>query len=461
MQTAVLGACFLALYVVFARETLHPPDAARWIQQAHAGDRNEHHHFLYNRIACATAAWAASFGVSAFVALRALSAVGGALAVVFAHRAFLRSGLAAPRAAIAAALVGSCPALGYYATTVEIHALHLASVALAFWSLAAAAESGGGVARGLLGAARTGLLTGLAATIHSTGHLLVFVAVLPSLRQRRPRQMLALLGAHLLASTCIARLAGEGVFAAQAVYFGAFLGDPPSAAAVARSVWSEWLVALAPLSWLGILACVRGRLLAEARWLHLTCVPFLVTAVVLLRGEMLDHGSYPLPCAVPLAWLVARLVEPRVGAAFVALGFSITWLSLPPTDTLGRERRFCDAVVALDRAIPVHVVGVTAEVDAVVRWATGIPADSVFVMNGLRGGPRDALPALATAFDERMAAARAMGRVPLLTAAGAAWLGAAPGDLLWRLRTEHIEVQYRLERLDRGALEGWLLRPRP
>ena len=461
VQTTVLGVGFLALYAVFARETLHPPDAARWIQQAHAHDLNEHHHFLYNRIACAAAAGAATFGISAFAALRALSVIGGALAVAFAHRAFLRFGLAAPRAAVAALLVGTCPALVYYATTVEIHAPHLASAALAFWSLAAAVDSRAGKVSFLLGAARTGLVTGLSATIHSTGHLLVFVVVLPLLRRRdRPLAIAALLGAHALVSSLVAMLFDEGVVAAQAGYLSTFLCDPPSVAAVAHSLWGEWLAALAPIAWVGVLACVRGPAAVEARWLHLAFVPYFVTTVALLRGVVLDHGSYLLPLAVPLGWLSARLVPPRLASALAALGLLIAWLSLPPTEGLARLRGFCDEVVQLDRATPVRILGLAAEVDAVACWATAIPASNLLVMHEMRGHPRDFLPTLTAAFDQHVNATLAAGRVPLLTAAGSKWLRSAPGDLLWRLHTEHVEVRYRLERVDHGALEGWLMRPR-
>lgn len=461
VQTVVLGVGFCALYAACAREALHPPDAARFIQQAHAHDLNEHHHFVYNRIACAVAAGASTFGVSAFAALRALSAIGGALAVAFAHRAFLRCGLEVRRATSGALLVGACPALGYYATTVEIHAPHLASVALAFWSLAAAVDPRGGEARQLFGAARTGLLTGLSATIHSTGHLLVFVVVVPLLRSRqRALAIAALLGAHALACSLIAMLAGEGVVRAQASYIVPFLSDPPSVAAVARSLWHEWLVALAPIAGVGLLACVRGRAAVEARWLHLAFVPYFVTTVVLLRGVVLDHGSYVLPLAVPLAWLCARLVPPRFAWALAAFGLGIAWYSLPPTAGLARQRQFGDAVVAFDRATPVRILGLTAEVDAVARQAPAIPAGSLLVLHAMRGRPLDFLPALTAAFDQQVNATFAAGRVPLLTAAGAAWLRSAPGDLLWRLYAEHIEVRYRLEPVDRGALAGWLLRPR-
>ncbi|MFO1078372.1 MAG: hypothetical protein U1E73_11680 [Planctomycetota bacterium] len=463
-QALAIGAGFAVLFALLARDTLHPPDAPRFIAMVHSGDATEHHHFGYIAVARLVAAALRPFGMSTFQAMRALSALSGGLAVAIAHRAFVRADLGTARAAGAALLVGCCPSLLYYATTVEIHAVHLAASALVFWSAAGMRSTlrGPATTAAALGALRTGVLSGLAATVHASGHLLpgvLAVACMHGSARGSALRIAAMGTGHALASAGIVALLVPDALAAQSGYFAGFLREPIAPAVVAATLWREWLVALAPVAWLGLLAGWRSGDRSTARWLHLAFVPYLGATVAILRG-IHDYGSYLLPLVIPLAWLAARIAPPRLVPPLAALGLLIGWCSLPSTAGLAAQREFSRALAALELEVPVHVLGLRDEIDAVARWTPGIPADNLLALHGLRRQPATFATVLTAAFDERMAACLASGRAPLLTAGGAAWLRAVPGDLLWQLATEHIERRYRLEAVDRDGLHGWLVRPR-
>lgn len=183
---ALLFAGVLALSLLLAQRRLYGDDV--WFVRCIVQEQPFASHFLYMPLARRFArlcAWAA--GLDPFRSLRVLAALGAASAAALLCAAALRRGARAGAAALFALLPLASASGVFFATTGELHTLHLAALGLCAWC---AARLGPDVpARRMLA---LGLAYGVVVGTHQSGALLlpgVLAFALLALRGRPPRSL--------------------------------------------------------------------------------------------------------------------------------------------------------------------------------------------------------------------------------------------------------------------------------
>ncbi len=267
-------------------------------------------------------------GVSGLAAAASLSAVCAGIGVGCLYGA-TRWLAATAVAGWTAALAASCPAVFFFATTVEIHAMFFATCGLVAVATAALCSRPGARAALLAGAA-----CGLSYLVHRTGALLPLlpIALLAARGTTAPKQ-LAVLTTVLLAAHGLIAMAGSALLAPSQPDLAADLLLRNARASLAN--WPElvgvlareWVWAYLPLS----LAFVAGWWTGQRRLVlavAVVAVPYAVLTFLLLAFETPtgtpahEKGAYFLPLVWPCAWLVARAL-PRtalIGCVLLALG---------------------------------------------------------------------------------------------------------------------------------------------
>jgi hypothetical protein len=299
-------------YTLLRRFTAHGSDVF-FLMQWMVEDVVHPNHPLYLEGARAVRWLLSSFTDDRMTALAAFSAGGGAIAVGALHRAALR--LRSPEFAFWLAAVVLCtPCLMFFATIGEMAAPFCGAAALCWWAWVSWCE------RGRLGCALlTGILTGLATTLHATGQLLVPMLGVGYLWMRRSEPLARRGGsvsvfvvAHAIVFACCftwLRSLGEvppgepAGFLWQRASSGLWLEYLPSA------TLSQWVVAFAPLSLLALLAFVRGRA-AVAIGLHAAVLGYVAITAMLAPGAD-EVGAYCLPLLFPVAVVVLDAVPSR------------------------------------------------------------------------------------------------------------------------------------------------------
>ncbi|PIE24797.1 MAG: hypothetical protein CSA62_02915 [Planctomycetota bacterium] len=239
-----------------------------------------------------------------------------------------------------ALIFGTCPAVLFFATVVEFHALFLLCAAIAFWWAErcyrrAEARS---LPHRLLAAAALGLITWSSAMAHSTGNLIlapiaVTWLVRKSLRACLP-ELVAMTAIHLalllLATPLLHAALGRAESPGQP---GEWLREwfhPDGAFSRFATVWfRELLLPLAPAS-LAILVLRRADW-PRALWVILGLLPYALLCTFILVDDsgtpIHERGAYFLPWLIPgLILLLQRIRESRSSLAralFVGAIFAI------------------------------------------------------------------------------------------------------------------------------------------
>jgi hypothetical protein len=455
-----IGAGCLLLYLLLHREALHPPDAHRFLQQVSAGDVASTH-FLYLRLGVAFTAVMRAFGMDVFGSMLCLSALGGSIAAVAGHRTLLSLGASRHQAATGALLAATSPGVFFFATTVEIHAPFLAVANLALWSGAASCTSRGADRWGVV---RTGLVTAMATGVHATGHLLLApIGILFWLRGRRFRDAVTLATSHCVGIVTLSWLVAGGCWPIGASA-GALLDGMGSGLLVGeawRISWNEWLRPFLPVSVLALVALlVSGRLRRDAMLVHVALVPYLVTAVALLKGTV-EYGAYTLPMSMLLAWLAVRMLPRWTAWPCLGIGLVTAVLLAGPLRQDPAEARYASDALVLDhREGGIEVFAADQdEIDALGRCAPSIPTTWVLSFGLARAMRSEMFPVLCATWDQLMAGVGARGHHAVFTPGALAFLRAEPG-LLARLMKEHVDITVAWRPTGFGSFRGFALEPR-
>lgn len=272
-------------------------------------------------------------GLSIYDAMVLFSAVSTAVAVLPLHHAARLAGLSRARAALAAAMFAGAPAVLFYATIVEFHAIFLPWAGLAFLATTRLATRPS-LARGVV----AGTAAGFASVVHASGAILpallvpwalVASARMAADRGRVLRGVAALLIVHascMLGLPVLFRLLGvlppvpDGAAEnAGVAYFVRHL-DTLLLADVRHlpgTLVHEWLWPLAPAS---VLAFWRPRGAPGTAALLCALAPYLGSSWLLMRQEN-EYGAYVLPVGFLAVVLAASRIRVRFGVVvvFIAL----------------------------------------------------------------------------------------------------------------------------------------------
>lgn len=468
-----LSLCFsaLVLYLLLAQETYYGIDSHQLLQSAYFGETRCPYHIAYPPLLRMSAAIAAWFGGSVHTAGTVLSAVGTSIGVACAFLAFRWLDVPRSRAWPLAAMLATCPAVVFFATTVEIHGAHFGFCGLTFLAIAAFVRRPG---------ARQGLVLGLATSLgylcHSTGALLPLFAlpvafaaghsdwVDPRAAFRGAVLAIVVHGIGVAVSPWL--LAGTASTATH-VEEASFLKQQWGHAALSQvsvwleTVWNDWLLAFVPLAWLVVASAFVPRSRAIALATAPALVVYLVCTAVLLGGAT-ERGAYLLPLAWPAGLAIARW-SPRPAllwiAAFLGAAVGIGTVIAFDQDDSRPFANGCREVLG-DRSTFL-LAGTHRELEALlshlpeVRWTQ--PAHFL-------GASEDATRAALPGVDAWLQGCDAAGIEVWITEGAVAMLrdpqwssNVHGGALLY----EHLSGARRWERHESGAFLAWRLQPLP
>lgn len=459
----LIAACCGLAYGLLAPDLLWGSDSLTFLHSVASGGPPHTVHLLYVPIARLVAALGGQLGLDSFLSLRAASVVSTALGLLALHRAAALLGATRALAAAVTLTVAVTPAVAFFAMMVEIQGVFFGLASLA-WLAAVRCRVRPSMPRvALLGAA-----TGLAAMVHSSGNLLplllgVFL-LLESAELRRRWLPAAVAGAcgHVAVPVLLSLVGGLPVLFSLRKSFhfvnmaSELASDQGTAAALV--LLHEWLIPYAPL-WLAAFMAWRApggmrRLLS----LHALALVYLVMAWPLLSaswsGQVIEHGGYFLPLALPLAWLALGGSRPVAARALVLaplgalIAAGLVWdeasrQSAPfPTEAAVEATAEADAVLLSHSSE--NVLGLMRRVPLLrvvrVDQITGITAGAGLITSG---------------FNMFMQQNAARGQRILMT--GTLWSALEQGQLpLWR----HIRKHFRLQPLAVGASSWFVVTPR-
>ncbi|MCC6783570.1 MAG: hypothetical protein IT457_12075 [Planctomycetes bacterium] len=335
VDAVVFGLIAAAIYVIAAPRILYGPDAFTFYQMAQQGGAVHWMHVLYLPVLRLAVRVTEPFGIEPFRALAGASAVATGLGLALLHRGAARLGATRAQAIALLVLVGTTPAVAFFAVLLEVQGVFFGAVCIAW--LATTAFVAAPRARHVLA---IGLATGLAALVHASGHVLPIAAAAFGLA------MIDLRALGLARLVCFGVVGAAAHFAlpaaAQLAGFDILGSTSNSAAFVSGSTQgagglehfgvilrNEWLLSFAP-SCLAVYAALRvpslRRLLAA---IHVPFAVYLFVAWALLGYTFgvhgIEHGAYFLPLAFPLAWLTVRSIPWPGVLALALLGAASSW----------------------------------------------------------------------------------------------------------------------------------------
>jgi hypothetical protein len=452
-----------AAFVMLAQRKLHGLDVPDFINWLQLGKTTHHIHYLYMPLMDALHRVGRGLGATPHQTLLFASGLGGALAVLFLHRAGAVLGLRRPDAALAAALAASAPAVVFFATVAEIHAVFYAFFGLACWQWART------LARPGIGrAAVLGVCTALAAAVHATGHLLLGLLPLLTLGLR-PRgstswlaPALAFLLAHAGASVGLdAWLRASDIEVQRQGMIGYLrqcLTQLPLRWNIVADVWREWVWPFLPLS----LVPIAGLFVRATRRFALACCAaaavFLAMTVVLLFGKWIERGAYQLPLAWPAALLLLALA-PRAlqGAALVLAAGLATWTVRAHDQPYENPQLVADLAAAAQDAKLFVVCADLAEYEPLIRDLPSVSSSPLMWLAQLLPQGYDRFVAH---LDNCLGPYLGAGYAVVFTERAFALLSQFPEPTLVRVMREHFPAHYTTAPFRAGAFAGVLVRVR-
>lgn len=328
----------MAAFALHGRDAWHGQDAQTLLGRFTMGSAGgaPHHHTLYLLLLRVAHALTAPLGISAYQNALLASAAGSAAGVFFTHAAAARLGADRGSAAFAALLVLSWPAVGYFATIVEVHGVQLASIGVSWFLLAAWARRP---------TAGTALIAGLGLVLAHLAHpIAVFLglSMWPLLllgRQKMPIRdavfggaiAFAALLAGVLAIPPFVRWLGGTTDDSYAFDFLRMRIGVPRAHGHLVVVAREWLLPCLPASLVLPALALRRQSRAAAMAMLVATFPFVAISCLILMDHEWERGAYLTMVAGPTSIVVAwnmrssylRMLTVAVGVA-ATLGLGAT-----------------------------------------------------------------------------------------------------------------------------------------
>lgn len=452
-DTGGLGCASLLLYSLLAQDAVHGLDAHVHVFFLSTGHLEHPFHLLYLKIAGLVWPVLQGLGLSPLQALRTLSALGTALGVVLLHRAAATLHMPRGHAALVTATSAVAPAVVFFATVPEIHGVFFAFAGLAWWMWARLLR-----APRALHAVLLGVSTGMAASVHATGHLLWLLfavcafALVPG-RSKPWRALLPAALAHAVTCTVVAlalHTTALAAFGRQLGYLRRTAFDPQRFGNVLRVLRDEWLLAFAPTAVTSLAALLVPSQRMLAAGVAFVTLVYLAASYALLY-DCNEHGAYLLPLAFPLAWLSLRACGARVLAlaAAAALGLAVTFVRahdrnepvpwLPGLLSLAREQP------------PAMICRDVSEQEPITRELPDAPVVRVDSLLASADDGEAGYATFCTAFDATVAHLRASGRMVLITRGAHAALLASGKPFFVRFLRDHLPARYALSAVERDG----------
>ncbi|MGE3174335.1 MAG: hypothetical protein AB7O97_17025 [Planctomycetota bacterium] len=484
-DTLCLGLGVLIVCLLCTRDLWHGLDAYDFVGRFENGVLVNPRHPLYLPLAALIVRPLVALGVPVFDAAVAASSVGTALGCALAHRAGLAAGLPRREALLATAAAAACFAVLYYGTVVEIHGVFLIAAGAAWWIAVRCARRPGVAAGALLG-----VVTGVGASIHATGHVLLPAFALFAAAQLGWRGLLrawpAALALLLLHAAVVAGLhlwllpesvrhapepeAGAVSYLQHLRSFGTDWSCLP------RTLWREWLAPFLPVSILALLAFLSrgqrrfglamvGAVVGYTVFTNMLLAP----AGIVARPQYLppfatmEYGAYLLPLVFPAAVLGLRLLPPRLRPwlPVLALCWSLPhlfWSSRVPGD-LAYAR---DALAVMDRLDARLYCGGYDEFDGIKQLRPQADVHPVYEMHIVLASQPDIPFDHVTAWwHVQHAEVRRRGGEMLITDDALSLMRATRDGLLDRLVDEYLPAHFRLEPVEKGRFRAFVVRALP
>lgn len=318
----VLAGALLVLYCLLGQNSLYKVDGHSLLWLSKLGETQHSYHTLYLPGLELLKSVCAPLGLGLYETARLYSALGTALGMLFVHAACRQLNLSRLGCNVGTLLLGTSPAVVFFATVVEVHGPFWAFAGLAWLGAARLLRTRHPLATPLIGAC-----FGLAFLSHPTAALMVFM--LPALYALGARSLPDSEPFSLPRCAIATALAGVsmGVFI---LVVPRVLGWLTGAEADASSAWfmltnypgdellapvrtleiaaEEWLLPFVPASLLALWAACGRELRTPALLLLAGLIPHLLVAQLMLKGYS-ERGAYLLPAALPTMLLALEVLD--------------------------------------------------------------------------------------------------------------------------------------------------------
>lgn len=465
---ALAGGC-LALYVLLAQEAFHGLDVHVHIFFLTQGQLEHPLHLLYMKIVGTAWPLLRGLGMSPHHALRLLSALGTAVGVCFSHRAAALVGASRGRALMVAGLAAVVPATVFFATVAEIHGVFAAFAGAAWWAWAAVIQRAS-VRHGLV----MGVATGIAASVHATGHLLLplFAGLVlawwlapgaGSVREGAPAPggqspwsaLVAAAAAHFAIAVVLAvalqphRL--RAPFEGQLAYLLHTALDRHTSfwVSAGKVAVHEWLLALFPLSVLTFAGIWRRGLRPMVVAVAGGLVLYLAASWALL-DDLDERGAYLLPLAFPMALLTSWALPPAATLLAGAAALGVAFAQVEAHDHVDQAGWVAGFEAVVEDQPVALICRDVAEQEAITRVQPDIPFVRV---DSLLAGAEDpsGYARFCEVFDAMVAQFQKGGRGVLITRPAYELMLETGKPLLVRFLREHLPAHHRVEQVSRGG----------
>lgn len=463
-DTLALSTASLALYLALAQEAFHGLDVHVHIFFLTQGHLEHPLHLLYLKIVGTIWPVLRALGMSPHHALRLLSAVGTVIGVACTHRAALRLCATRALALWVTSLAAVVPAIVFFATVAEIHGVFAAFAGGAWWAWAVFVQRPNARASIVMG-----VMTGLAASVHATGHLLPIAFALAAIAWWKSAGckrdtttafvptigLGAALMTHLVLATALALLLqpdrAPTPFQGQWSYvlLTAAAQRTPWLRVLGRVALEEWLVAFFPVSilWLGVWFRRGKRRLVLA---IATVVAAYVGATGVVLVDNHERGAYLLPLAFPLALLTSWALPRPLLVVAAAAGLAVSWAQVWAHDHVS-EATWVRGFLALTRDQPVALICRDVdEQEAITRAQPDLPFVRVDSLMASAEREED-YPRFCANFDAMAAQLRKGGRIVMITRPAYEALLASGKPFFLRFLRQHIAQHYQVDEVTRDG----------
>ncbi len=459
----LLALAALVTFWLLRQRALHGLDVPDFINWLQIGKANHHIHYLFMPLMDALHRGLRGFGWTPHQTLLLASCLGGALAVFGLHRAGAALGMRRADAAMAAALAATTPAVVFFATVAEIHAVFYAFFGLACWQWARTH-----VRPSVVGACMVGACTALAAAVHATGHLLVVLLPMLTvgLRARPGARWLRLAATFLLAhaacSLCLdAWLRRDTVDVRHEGMLGFVLqciAQLPLGWNIVGDLWREWLWPFLPLSVVPIIA-VFARATRRCAWAFWSAaLAFLAMTVILLFGKLVERGAYHLPLAWPAALLLLALAPRALQVSALVFGSALSVYAVFEHDHPHENPRLIADLAAASQQQRLFVLCADqAEYEPLLRDLPSMASAPLFWLGQLVALGYDGFVAR---FDELVNRQLDAGYAVLFTERAFQLLSTLPEPTIARLMREHVPAHYATVPFQAGSFSAIEFRKR-
>lgn len=319
---ALIAIVCLCALLALGQDTLYG-DAQNLLHKILAVDVATDRHQLAVPLFLAFGSVLQALGLSLAESVTVTSAIGTALGAWFLHAGCRAYGLRRADATLATLVATATPPVIFLGTVVEYHGLYHAFSQIAFLFAAKLVRN-----PSVRGAVVFGLSATLATLVHSSGVCLGFAyaawflgeALAARVRVSRAIALAAFaFGTHLagfVVGLTVSRLWTPSPFLPLGLDWVL-----QTLVLLPRTIWSEWIVAFAPLSVVTVAVGLRRPARMPLLGWSVGLAAYLLLCVVMLA--IADFGAYLVPLASPAAVLVARHLPRALQIATIVVGAAI------------------------------------------------------------------------------------------------------------------------------------------